>query len=50
MLAADFERFHPLDHRPFTDHCESLHGGSRLHLRLAWALRWRPRLRRLLGR
>lgn len=32
----DFSQFHPLDHWPWEPRCQSLPGGRRRHLQLAW--------------
>jgi hypothetical protein len=39
----DLSIFHPLDHRPWSRRCRSMHGGGRHHLALLWMYEWRPR-------
>jgi hypothetical protein len=40
----DFSIWHPLDHWPGSPYCQSLYGGWRRHLQLAWDYRWSDRL------
>ena len=43
LAALDFQVFHPLDHRPWSRRCRTMHGGGRHHLALAWSYQLKPR-------
>lgn len=36
MARLNFDKFHPLDHRPGDARCRAHYGGWRQHLKLAW--------------